>query len=106
MSDVLPKIKLYLFISIIQLIVNFAVLIVTMASDSSINVNMLVLGSSEVGGAFVPFISLIPLAVIGFPVELTAIIGIVTGIFSVLQALIIFLLVLQMVSNLLWSPDV
>lgn len=106
MSDVLPKIKLYLFISIIQLIMNLAVLIVTLASDSSESVNVFVLGASEVGGAFIPFISLIPLAVIGFPVELTAIIGVATGIFSSLQAIIIFLLILQMVSNLLWSPDV
>lgn len=106
MSDVLPKIKLYLFISVIQLIMNLAVFVVTWASSTTGNINMLVLGSSEVGGAFIPFISLIPLAVIGFPVELSLIIGIVTGIFSALQTIIIFLLVLQMVSNLIWSPDV
>lgn len=110
MSDVLPKIKLYLFISLIQLVINIGIIICNLATtntySSDFTATALISGAVGVSGAFVPFISLISLALVGFPAELNFLFGIATGIFSALQTLIIFLLILQMVSNILWSPDV
>lgn len=60
----------------------------------------------SVGGAFIPFIALIPLATSGLPLTIITIIGIFTGIISAVQVVIIVLLSLSLISNLFYHPDV
>ena len=104
MSDVMPKIKTYLFISVIQLMLNIGIYVFSLDNID----NYLMSFSATVGEAFLPFVSLINLGSVGIlegnPVAIIS--GIVTGIMSGLQTLIILFIGFQILSNLIWHPDV
>lgn len=88
MADILPKLKLFLFLSIIQLVINLGISIASGAFD--------IIGwAGMIGGAFVPFVSMIGLVFSGFPVEVNAIFLAIIGIISGLQA--------YMVGTTIWS---
>lgn len=77
MSDILPKVKMYLFLTLILVLINVAVFI----SKQSINIVDLVV---SIGTSFIPFAGLISLLVFpsGLPVEFIAFAGVVISIFS------------------------
>ena len=112
MSDVLPKMKLYLFLSIVTLLINLSILGVATLSNSQTES----IGTATVmtdlaiasGTAFIPFTSLINIAtldLIDIPM-LLVFYTLVTVIISAIATFILVMILLQIVSNLFWSPDV
>jgi hypothetical protein len=99
MSDVLPKMKLYIFISFLNLFIGLGVFCL----KNSLDIGQFLLSTST---AFVPFISLVNLAFVNAPVEIMLMIGLVTGIMSGIQVFILTMVIMQISSNLLWHPDV
>lgn len=77
MSDILPKVKMYLFLTLILVLINIAVFI---AKQSS-NIGEIAI---SIGTSFIPFAGLISLLVFpsGLPVEFIAIAGTIISIFS------------------------
>jgi len=103
MSDVTPKMKLYVLLSLISLGINVGVFLTACIINTTFDLGTLVLSS---GGSFIPFVSLFGLASLGLPVEIAGLIGLFTGIISGIQTFILAMIILQTVSNLIWSPDV
>jgi len=101
MSDILPKVKLFIFITIIQVLINMSIWVCKQTTDINIFI-------ASIGTSFIPFVSLITLFVfpVGLPIEFIAFAGVVIIIFSSIQTLVIAMFFLQTVSNLLWHPDV
>lgn len=124
MADVVPKIKLYIFLSISVILLNLSVICVQGLQNSTVNFNPeydtygnAILHNDttdyvvEIGAllptGFLPFSSLIVNAIYfqdAFPMNI--IIGVVVGIISAIQVFIIAMVVLSLASNLLWHPDV
>jgi hypothetical protein len=77
MSDILPKVKMYLFLTLILVLINIAVFI---AKQSTSIFDMI----ATIGTSFIPFAGLISLLVFpsGLPVEFIAFAGTIIGIFS------------------------
>lgn len=99
MADVLPKFKMYLFISIITMIFN----IIISFFRPNFSFGYLAVGA---GTAFLPFASLLNL--IDFNIDGTVLlfIAIITTLMSTIQAFILAMIILSVVSNLIWSPNV
>jgi hypothetical protein len=106
MSDVMPKVKLYIFISIISLIVNIGVILFTMINSNSNDISSIVISGTGIITAFIPFVSIISFALIGLPLPIFTLITLFTTILSTVQTLIIAFIILQTVKNLIWQPDV
>lgn len=77
MADVLPKMKMYIFLTLILVLINVAVFI----SKQSINIGDLIV---SIGTSFIPFAGIIALLVFpsGLPVEFIALASVIIGIFS------------------------
>lgn len=77
MSDILPKVKMYLFLTVILVLINVAVFI----SKQSINTIDLL---ATIGTSFIPFAGLVTLLIFpsGLPVEFIAFAGVIIAIFS------------------------
>lgn len=101
MSDVLPKFKMYMFISFISIFLNIGYVLYTFILTDSFNILSLLAGF---GSSFIPFISTISLvfAFGSIPVEVIAFVGVFTTIISIIQAYLIVIMVL----NLLPLEDV
>jgi len=101
MSDILPKLKMFIFITIIQVLINMSIWVCKQTTDINVFI-------ASIGTSFIPFVSLITLFVFpsGLPVEFIAFATVVIVIFSSVQVVIMAMFFLQTVSNLLWSPDV
>ena len=83
MADILPKLKFFIFLSVMTLFINLAIFITKMVSTpNSIDVLGLI---GCIGGAFIPFTSLIGLISTGFPPEAIAFFALIIGIASGLQ---------------------
>lgn len=104
MSDILPKAKTYILISIFQMLINIGAWVFNV-SLTDFNNYLLSFGVG-VGGAFLPGVSLVNLAFLNLPEFMTIIIGVFTGIFTGVQAFLLVVMIMQMVRNLLWQPDV
>ena len=125
MAGVMPKIGLYLFLSLICLFINFSIFFTIMINDENQDVTGF-MGESIYketdlltdnedadlwdfavvgGGSFVPFYSLIPIATLGgsLPIEMTVITGLVIGIIGALQIFLLLVIVLNMVPKFLGS---
>ena len=78
MADILPKIKFFVFLSIMTLFINLGIFVSKMIN----NINSLdILGLIGcIGGAFIPFTSLIGLLSTGFPPEAVAFFALIIGI--------------------------
>jgi len=89
LADILPKMKLFFFLSVFQLFINIGISLVSLNFD--------LLGIfAMVSLAFVPFSSLVPLVIgSGFPPEVIAFIGVFTGIIGGIQ--------LYMIGSTIWS---
>lgn len=101
MSDILPKLKTFIFITIIMILINMSIWICKQSTDISLFI-------ASIGTSFIPFVSLITLFVYpsGLPIEFIAFAGVIVIIFSSIQVVLIAMFLLQTVSNLLWHPDV
>jgi hypothetical protein len=101
MSDVLPKFKLFMFISVMSILLNLGYNIYLSALNDSVNILLLLSGF---GTAFIPFINTISLAftLTNVPVEVIAFIGIITTAISIVQTYLIAIMIL----NLLPLEDV
>lgn len=100
MSDVLPKFKLYMFISFISIFLNIGYVLYTFILTDSFNIISLLAGF---GSSFVPFISTISL-VFSFgsiPIEVIAFVGIFTTIISIIQTYLIAVMILNILP--LWD---
>jgi hypothetical protein len=89
MADILPKMKIFIFLSVFQLLINLAISMTSLTFD-------LIGWFAMIGTAFLPFSSLIPLAIgTNFPLEVKAFIGIFITIISGIQ--------LYMIGSTIWS---
>lgn len=106
MSDILPKLKTYFFICVISFFINLSVVFTKMAFKTSDLGGLTVdfLGASL--GSAVPFVNLTILLNSGFPNELTIVISSIFVIISGIEVFLIAMFALQIVSNLIWHPDV
>ena len=125
MASVMPKIGLYLFLSMICLMLNLSIFFTVMINDENQNIDSFMgettytdedlltdnedadLGTfaCATGGSFVPFVSLISIALLGesLPVEMTVITGLVIGIIGAVQIFLLLVIVLNMVPKFLGS---
>lgn len=101
MSDILPKLKTFIFITIIMILINMSIWICKQSTDISLFI-------ASIGTSFIPFVSLITffLFPVDLPVEFIAFASIIVIIFSSVQTVLMAMFILQTVSNLLWHPDV
>lgn len=101
MSDILPKLKTFIFITIMMVLINMSLWICKQSTDIGLFI-------ASIGTSFIPFVSLIVLFVypVGLPIEFIAFASIIVVIFSSVQTVLIAMFILQTVSNLLWHPDV
>ena len=125
MAGVMPKIGLYLFLSMICLMINLSIFFTAMIVDENQNIgsfmgestykedDLLIEDDSTdignfafaTGGSFVPFISLISIALLGdsLPVEMTVITGLVIGIIGAVQIFLLLVIVLNLAPKILGS---
>ena len=125
MAGVMPKIGLYLFLSLICLMINLSFFFTAMIVDENQNIDSfmgeatykedeLLIESDDAditnfafatGGSFVPFVSLIPIAISGetLPPEVTVITGLVVGIISAVQIFLLLVIVLNLAPKILGS---
>lgn len=91
-AEVLNKVKPFIFLSFFQLFINIAIFLSAAITNNDFNILALI---GLTGGAFVPFISLAGVVMSGFPVEVSAFVGIFTGIISAIQTYLIVEVVLS-----------
>lgn len=101
MSDILPKLKTFIFITIIMVLINMSIWICKQSTDIGLFI-------ASIGTSFIPFVSLITLFLypVGLPIEFIAFATVIVVIFSSVQTVLIAMFILQTVSNVLWHPDV
>lgn len=124
MAGVLPKVKMFLFLSIICLIINICVCCVAMFNqnveyteyisnkidyeyggeipDSGNNVTFANFALAT-GGAFIPYFSIVNLAVLNLDVSISVIIGLILGIIGTLQLFLLITIVLNMIPKIIGS---
>jgi len=122
MTSVMPKVKLYFFLSIIVLLINLSVFGVSLLNaspsiesytgtdpvgftgdipeDANATVRNFVLSSSS---AFIPFFSIVSLLILDLPDELTVFTGIVLGVISAFQIFLLVVIALNMLPKVLGS---
>jgi len=106
MSDVMPKVKYYIIVSIVLFFINLGIFISSCAVNNTFD--LLAFGIIA-GTTFIPIVSgiaTIVSVIASLPAEILIFLGIFTGILTGLQTFIIAMIILQTVSNLFWSPDV
>ena len=125
MAGVMPKIGLYLFLSMICLMINLSVFFTVIINDSNQNIegfmgestytdqDLLIEDDSAdignfafaTGGSFVPFVSLISIALLGegLPVEMTVITALVIGIIGAVQIFLLVVIILNLAPKILGS---
>lgn len=124
MSDVLPKAKMFLFLSIICLIINVSVCVVAFA-DQDIEYNKyldhkeeyyytgempdtgnnITIGNIAVatGGAFIPYFSVVNVAILGMDADVSIIIGVIMGIISTIQLFLLITIALNFTPKIFGS---
>lgn len=105
MSDILPKFKLYLFVSIFSILINLGYNLMVSVYNNSLNVISLLSGF---GTSFIPFVNTISMVFTSgnTPIEVLTFISIITITISIIQTFLIAMFILQTVHNIIWNPDV
>lgn len=106
MSDILPKFKVFMFVAVISFLINLSVLIAKMSIKASDFSGLIINFAGLSIGSFVPFVNLLVLADTGFPFEVVAFLTMVMVILAGIELFIIVMFGLQLISNILWHPDV
>ena len=94
MASVIPKFKLYLFVSIVSILIGIGYSLMTMVYAGEFNILLLLSGF---GTGFVPFISIITITITAtyLPVEVIAFVGVITTIVSIVQTYLIVTILLN-----------
>ena len=124
MAGVMPKIGLYLFLSMICLMINLSVFFTVVIADENQSIDgfmgestytgddLLIKDESATsniafatGGSFVPFVSLVSIAMLGdkLPDEMTVITGLVIGIIGAVQIFLLMVIILNLAPKILGS---
>ena len=124
MAGVMPKIGLYLFLSMICLMINLSVFFTVVIADENQSIDgfmgeatykeddLLINDESATsniafatGGSFVPFVSLVSIAMLGdkLPDEMTVITGLVIGIIGAVQIFLLMVIILNLAPKILGS---
>ena len=124
MAGVMPKIGLYLFLSLICLMINLSFFFTAMIVDENQDIgsfmgeatykedDLLIKDESATsniafatGGSFVPFVGLISIALLGdsLPFEMTVITGLFIGIIGAVQIFLLVVIVLNLAPKILGS---
>ena len=123
MGSVLPKVKLYFFISIICLLINVAVLMTVVISADPTTSNYLGYDQADVGnkeapdfenvtalsigastaGSFVPFFSLVSFLDLDLPFEFTVISALIITIIGIFQVFLLAIIIINMFPKILSS---
>ena len=124
MAGVMPKIGLYLFLSMICLMINLSVFFTVVIADENQSIDgfmgeatyteddLLIKDASATsniafatGGSFVPFVSLVSIAMLGdkLPDEMTVITGLIIGIIGAVQIFLLMVIVLNLAPKILSS---
>lgn len=85
MASIIPKLKLFLFVSFIGMLINIMAFVMSFAMNGSANIDNFI---AQVGTSFLPFVDIVSLVFLGFPVEVFAIftvISIITGAIKVVM---------------------
>lgn len=106
MSDILPKVKGYIFVSIISLIINIGIILVHIIQVNSIDLSTIGFTLAGMGSSFIPFVSMLPLTTLDIPTEILLLLGLFTGIISAYQLILMAMMLLQIIANVIWNPDV
>ena len=88
MADVLPKLKMFLFFSVIQIFINLGVNLI----DPNFSIISLISGS---GISFIPFASIVGIALTGVPTEVKIFVGLFTGLITAIQTYLIVEVILS-----------
>jgi hypothetical protein len=94
MSDILPKLKLYMFLCFLNVLVSLGFSLAKMGYEQKTDITGLL---TSLGTAFIPFASLIQMIFTGMsvPPEALLFIGIFTGVISGVQTYIILMMVIN-----------
>jgi hypothetical protein len=94
MASVIPKFKLYLFMSVFSILIGIGYSLMLMVYANEFNILVLLAGF---GTGFVPFTTLITLVItVGYlPIEVIAFVTILTTIISIIQAYLIITILLN-----------
>lgn len=107
MADSLPKVRLYMLITIIIMLFNVCYYVAYSFSSGELNIVGIV-GTSVT--SFIPGASFavgtLTFSLSGTPVEVIALYMTISGLLNLLQGIVLALLIASLVSNVLWSPDV
>lgn len=125
MSAVLPKVKMFIFISLIILLINLCVCGVALAQQeidyedylqqtrvdkynntkSPIQGENITLGDFAIatGGSFIPFFSLVPLALLDIETNTAIFIGLFIGLLSSIQLFLLIIIALNFIPKLFGS---
>ncbi len=103
MSDIKPKAERYILISIFIMLLNIGGWVFSISSDIT---GSLLTFATGIGTAFLPFVSLISLAFLGLPEIVIIIVGVFITIFSGVQAFFLAMMILQIIHNVIYNPDV
>jgi len=96
MASVLPKVYLYMFISIIAVVIATGYNLMSMIANETFDVLLLI---SSFATGFIPFATTISLVFnnTGVPIEIVAIVGAITGLISALQIYVLSIIVENMI---------
>lgn len=106
MADVIPKLKLYILVSVISFIINLGAFSYKLMISNTLSVADLIIGVIDVGGSFVPFVSFVSFALMGLPIEVFLLLTTITTILSIIQSFIIAMIIISLAKNIIWQPDV
>lgn len=99
MSDVLPKLKMYLLVSFIALFFQLGITL----SSLKLEITNLVTGALS---GFIPFVGVVNIVISDLPTDISIIFLMITSVLSGIQIFILAMIILQIVSNIIWNPDV
>lgn len=124
MAGVMPKVGLYLFLSLICLMLNLSIFFTALA-QSEVDINSFVNSEDyavsgdlpddtnatirnfvlSTGSSFVPFFSLLSIAMVGedLPLPVTVMTGLVIGIISSIQVFLLLVIILNLAPKVLGS---
>lgn len=82
MADIMPKMRSFLFLSFISLLFNLIAFVMSFAINGSATLGSFI---GQAVTSFLPFVDIVSLAFLGFPWEIMALFGILTGIISAVK---------------------
>lgn len=137
MSDIMPKVKLYILLSVVVLIISLGVLLTSMANTYMVDptqdeIDLFNIGVENetidtgqnktfyeehikprdsasimsLGLAFIPFTSIALMTTLDIESNLLIIISFIIAIISAIQTLLLLFFGLQLISNIVYHPDI